>query len=86
MIIGHYLEFLKISKQTSELSYLQLTRNMIKHKGLIGVLDGYFPWGSIQVSARARHALCARARLRRSSSELIRCFFFSPFSLPRSAS
>jgi hypothetical protein len=21
---------------------------MIKHKGLIGVLDGYFPWGSIQ--------------------------------------
>jgi len=48
LIIGHYLEFLKISKQTSELSYAQLTRNMIKHKGLLGVLDGYFPWGSIQ--------------------------------------
>lgn len=23
-------------------------RNMIAHKGLVGVLDGYFPWGSIQ--------------------------------------
>lgn len=48
LLIGHYLEFLKISKQTSELSYVQLTKNMIKHKGLVGVLDGYFPWGSIQ--------------------------------------
>jgi hypothetical protein len=48
LIIGHYLEFLKISKQTSELSYAQLTKNMIKHKGIAGVLDGYFPWGSIQ--------------------------------------
>jgi hypothetical protein len=48
LVIGHYLEFLKISKQTSELSYAQLTRNMVAHKGLIGVLDGYFPWGSIQ--------------------------------------
>ncbi len=48
LIIGHYLEFLKISKQTSELSYAQLTRNMVKTKGLVGVLDGYFPWGSIQ--------------------------------------
>ena len=26
LIIGHYLEFLKISKQTSELSYAQLTK------------------------------------------------------------
>lgn len=48
LVVGHYLEFLKISKQTSELSYAQLTRNMIRHKGLAGVLDGYFPWGSIQ--------------------------------------
>lgn len=48
LIIGHYLEFLKISKQTSELSYAQLTKNMIKHKGVIGILDGYFPWGSLQ--------------------------------------
>jgi len=28
LIIGHYLEFLKISKQTSELSYAQLTRSV----------------------------------------------------------
>ena len=48
LMIGHYLEFLKISKQTSELSYVQLTRNMVKHKGILGVLDGYFPWGAIQ--------------------------------------
>src|SRR5438045_312776 len=28
LIIGHYLEFLKISKQTSELSYAQLTKSV----------------------------------------------------------
>lgn len=45
---GHYLEFLKIAKQTSGLSYIEITKRMVQHKGLIGVLDGYFPWGSIQ--------------------------------------
>lgn len=46
------MEVLKIAKQTSELSYMQITKNMIKEKGLAGVLDGYFPWGSIQCFAK----------------------------------
>lgn len=49
---GHYMEVLKIAKQTSDLSYMQITKNMIKKKGLSGVLDGYFPWGSIQCFAK----------------------------------
>eukprot|EP00126_Sphaerothecum_destruens_P002673 Sdes_comp16103_c0_seq2m5320 len=44
---GHYLEFLKIRKQTTNLSYLTLTKNMVHTKGFAGVFDGYFPWGSI---------------------------------------
>lgn len=48
LMIGHYLEFLKISKQTSTLTYSQLTRNMVQHKGIVGILDGFFPWGAIQ--------------------------------------
>jgi len=46
------MEVLKIAKQTSDLSYGQITKNMIKEKGLAGVLDGYFPWGSIQCFAK----------------------------------
>lgn len=49
---GHYIEVLKIAKQTSDLSYAQITKNMVKEKGLAGVLDGYFPWGSIQCFAK----------------------------------
>jgi hypothetical protein len=46
---GHYIEFLKILKQTNAgKSYADLSRQMTAQKGLIGILDGYFPWGSIQ--------------------------------------
>ena len=48
MACGHYLEFLKIAKQTSSDSYLQITKNMTGKKGLIGILDGFFPWGFLQ--------------------------------------
>merc|ERR1719352_1558943 len=46
--IGHYLEVLKIAKQTSELSYAGITRQMLGSKGIVGVLDGFFPWGTLQ--------------------------------------
>jgi len=49
---GHYLEFLKIKKQVSELSYAQITRDIVKTKGIVGVLDGFFPWGSVQALAK----------------------------------
>jgi hypothetical protein len=47
---GHYIEFLKVMKQTKKGSYAQLTREMISQKGFIGIWDGFVPWGSIQAS------------------------------------
>jgi len=46
---GHYMEFLKISKQCAKpgTTYNQITRQMIAHKGLSGILDGFLPWGAL---------------------------------------
>lgn len=53
LVIGHYLEFVKIAKQTNaHKTYAQLTSEMIKSKGIIGVLDGYFPWGTLQALSK----------------------------------
>lgn len=52
LVVGHYMEFLKIAKQTSDRTYLQITRSMVEKKGLSGVLDGFFPWGSLQAIAK----------------------------------
>ena len=42
---GHFLEFLKIAKQTNPtMSYLQITKNVTANKGLAGVIDGFLPW------------------------------------------
>ena len=49
---GHFLEFLKISKQTSTLPYLAIVRRVTATKGLAGVLDGFLPWGLIQAIAK----------------------------------
>jgi hypothetical protein len=49
---GHFLEFLKISKQTSSISYLAIARRVTATKGLVGVLDGFLPWGFIQALAK----------------------------------
>jgi len=43
---------LKIKKQVSELSYAQITRDIVKKKGIVGILDGFFPWGSVQALAK----------------------------------
>jgi len=45
---GHYLEMIKILKQTSNDPYLTITKRMIQHKGIVGVLDGFVPWGGMQ--------------------------------------
>eukprot|EP00567_Pseudictyota_dubia_P015337 CAMPEP_0197441824 /NCGR_PEP_ID=MMETSP1175-20131217/7983_1 /TAXON_ID=1003142 /ORGANISM="Triceratium dubium, Strain CCMP147" /LENGTH=321 /DNA_ID=CAMNT_0042972159 /DNA_START=61 /DNA_END=1026 /DNA_ORIENTATION=+ len=51
--MGHYFEFVKIAKQTKpEMSYAALTREMTAQKGLIGVLDGFFPWGTVQALSK----------------------------------
>ena len=45
---GHLFEFLKILKQTSDESYVALLKGITKQKGVLGVYDGFFPWGVIQ--------------------------------------
>jgi len=51
--IGHCLEFLKIAKQTNPAkSYAQLTRDITVQKGVIGIWDGFFPWGTVQALAK----------------------------------
>ena len=49
---GHFLEFLKIAKQTSGDSYFTLIRNITAKKGLAGTLDGFVPWGMLQAVAK----------------------------------
>lgn len=45
---GHYLEMVKILKQTSNDPYITITKRMIAHKGIVGILDGFVPWGAMQ--------------------------------------
>ena len=49
---GHFIEFLKIAKQTSTDSYLTIARKVTSTKGLAGTLDGFFPWGAMQAVAK----------------------------------
>ena len=45
---GHYLEMIKILKQTSNDTYGVITKRMIAGKGIVGLLDGFMPWGALQ--------------------------------------
>ena len=49
---GHFVEFMKIAKQTSTDSYWQIARKVTATKGLAGTLDGFFPWGAMQAVAK----------------------------------
>lgn len=49
---GHFLEFMKISKQTSTESYAAIFRRVTAAKGLAGTLDGFLPWGLFQAVAK----------------------------------
>jgi len=49
---GHFVELLKISKQVSNDSYLEIARKVTAKKGLAGTLDGFFPWGGLQAVAK----------------------------------
>lgn len=52
-VLGHFLEFVKIAKQTNHTkSYMELTKEMVGKKGIVGVWDGFFPWGSLQAVAK----------------------------------
>jgi hypothetical protein len=46
---GHFLEFLKIKKQTEpHRSYKHIMTEITQTKGIRGVLDGFMPWGFLQ--------------------------------------
>lgn len=51
--VGHFFEFIKIMKQTNpHRSYAQLTKDIIHSKGILGIWDGFVPWGAIQSIAK----------------------------------
>ncbi|DBA00876.1 TPA: hypothetical protein N0F65_008519 [Lagenidium giganteum] len=51
--MGHYLEFIKIMKQTHPTeSYAALTRQIVSKKGIVGIWDGFVPWGAVQGVAK----------------------------------
>ena len=49
---GHYLEMVKILKQTTGAPYGDLTRRMMANKGILGLLDGFMPWGALQACVK----------------------------------
>jgi len=49
---GHHLEFLKILKQTSDLPYGRILTEIVGKKGVIGMFDGFMPWGTVQAIAK----------------------------------
>jgi len=57
------LQVLKIAKQTSSLSYAGITKQLIANKGLVGILDGFFPWGSLQVMQQQHQQQICSSRL-----------------------
>eukprot|EP01029_Cantina_marsupialis_P018857 TRINITY_DN4365_c1_g1_i1.p1 TRINITY_DN4365_c1_g1~~TRINITY_DN4365_c1_g1_i1.p1 ORF type:complete len:311 (-),score=81.00 TRINITY_DN4365_c1_g1_i1:523-1455(-) len=44
---GYPAEFMKIAKQTTTVSYPNILKRAVSQKGIVGLLDGFFPWGSI---------------------------------------
>ncbi|KAF0686492.1 Aste57867_21679 [Aphanomyces stellatus] len=51
--LGHFLEFIKIMKQTQpQKTYLELARDITRSKGIVGIWDGFFPWGTVQALAK----------------------------------
>lgn len=63
--MGHQLEFLKIMKQTKSGSYAELLKGIVSQKGVVGLWDGFFPWGLIQAIAKgvrmyATYVRCVR--------------------------
>ncbi|GMH83753.1 hypothetical protein TrST_g4905 [Triparma strigata] len=47
--IGHSLEFTKISKQTNpQMSVTSILKKITQEKGVVGLWDGFVPWGVVQ--------------------------------------
>jgi hypothetical protein len=49
-VLGHLLEFLKIVMQTSPqgTTYVQVLKRITADKGIVGIWDGFIPWGVVQ--------------------------------------
>lgn len=53
-LIGHILEFLKIVMQTAndDTTYLNVIRAITAEKGIMGLWDGFCPWGIVQAVSK----------------------------------
>jgi len=68
--VGHQLEFVKIIKQTTKKPYPQIVREIIAQKGVGGLWDGFFPWGTVQALSKGAVFGWANALMRRALSPL----------------
>lgn len=49
---GHQLEFIKIVRQTTRKPYPDIVRSIVQEKGIVGLWDGFVPWGTVQALAK----------------------------------
>jgi hypothetical protein len=68
---GHQLEFVKIIKQTTKQPYPTIVRDIVAHKGVAGLWDGFFPWGSVQALSKGAVFGWANALMRKSLRPLM---------------
>ncbi|KAJ1631696.1 mitochondrial carrier domain-containing protein [Pavlovales sp. CCMP2436] len=78
---GHQLEFVKIIKQTTKKPYPVILREIVAQKGVVGLWDGFFPWGSVQAISKGAVFGWANALVRKSLKPAV-----DSGSLSRSAS
>ncbi|RHY34259.1 hypothetical protein DYB32_001068 [Aphanomyces invadans] len=75
---GHFLEFIKVMKQTqSHKSYLELARDITRSKGIVGIWDGFFPWGTVQALAKGSVFSWGQAFSRAQLSPLVKQGYLS---------
>ncbi|TMW58735.1 hypothetical protein Poli38472_010294 [Pythium oligandrum] len=71
-MFGHCFEFTKIMKQTRPTeSYATLTREIVQAKGIVGIWDGFFPWGAIQAVAKGAVFAWAHALTKKNVQPLV---------------
>uniref|UniRef100_A0A7S3K1T9 Mitochondrial carrier protein n=1 Tax=Aureoumbra lagunensis TaxID=44058 RepID=A0A7S3K1T9_9STRA len=51
-MMGHQLEFFKIVRQTTMKQYTEIMISIIEKRGIIGLWDGFLPWGALQAVSK----------------------------------
>lgn len=62
---GHQLEYLKILRQTTMQPYGVILRDILARKGVMGLWDGFVPWGLLQSVSKGAVFGLANANIKR---------------------